>query len=481
MITKVVHGWRPSGLIRYVLGPGRAQEHVNPRVIAAWDGRDAAWQPARAADGRLVLGPLITALEAPAIAAGLPTTTSGAGKRGYVWHCSARVAAADRSLTDGEWAGIARELLHGAGIAETGDGGGPRWVAVRHADDHIHIAVVLVRQDDCRRIWPRHDYTRLRVAAREIERRYGLTVTAPADGTAARAPSRAELEKATRQGTAPARVELRRAVRRAAIAAHDVDSFVLVLGAAGYRVQVRRGPSGDALGYAVARPGDRTAAGEWVFYSGSRLAPDLSLPALQRRWRGGPIAVGRGSPWVGATRSVNRARARLHRPAPGGVDEDAAGIAHATGDVLVAVAGLAGAPAWWGEAAELAERAGRVAGRARFEYGPPSVDLRRAARGLLARGRVRGDDDAGAMIALAVALAALLVEIGRWHKSRQRPHQAAAARAAAGLLSGHQPRAAGQDRQLGLELAASRARPRHGGGRTIGGRPDQIAEALRGR
>ena len=25
----------PSGLIRYLLGPGRAQEHTNPRVIAA--------------------------------------------------------------------------------------------------------------------------------------------------------------------------------------------------------------------------------------------------------------------------------------------------------------------------------------------------------------------------------------------------------------------------------------------------------------
>ena len=104
VITKVVHGWRPAGLIRYLMGPGRAQEHTNPRVIAAWDGRDVAWQPAGGADGRFVLGPLITALEAPAIAAGLPTTISGSGKRGYVWHCSARVAVGDRSLTDGEWA-----------------------------------------------------------------------------------------------------------------------------------------------------------------------------------------------------------------------------------------------------------------------------------------------------------------------------------------------------------------------------------------
>jgi len=111
MITKVVHGWHPGGLIRYLLGPGRAQEHTNPRVIAAWDGRDTAWQPVRGSAGRLVLGPLITALEAPAIAAGLPTTRSGSGRRGYVWHCSARVAATDRPLSDGEWSGIARELL----------------------------------------------------------------------------------------------------------------------------------------------------------------------------------------------------------------------------------------------------------------------------------------------------------------------------------------------------------------------------------
>jgi hypothetical protein len=61
-------------------------------------------------------------------------------------------------------------------------------------------------------------------------------------------------------------------VRRAAIAADDLNSFVLVLSADGYRVKVRYGPSGDSLGYAVARCGDRTAALEAVFYSGSRLA-----------------------------------------------------------------------------------------------------------------------------------------------------------------------------------------------------------------
>ena len=224
-------------------------------------------------------------------------------------------------LSDAEWGEIARDLLHGAGVAGRDDPGGPRWVAVRHADDHIHIAVVLVRQDTCRRFWPYRDYPRLREAAREVERRLGLTVTAAADGTAERAPSRGEREKAARQGRVPARVELVRAVRRAAIAARDVASFEAALTRAGYRVEVRRGPSGDPLGYKVARPGDVTAAGEAVFYSGSKLAADLSLPRLLRRWGacadgdaadGGCRAgrcVGRGA-GRGGTRPPQRRRRR---------------------------------------------------------------------------------------------------------------------------------------------------------------------------
>ena len=286
MITKVVHGWRVGGLVAYLMGPGRAEEHRRPRVVATWDGREAAWQPRKTGPGEwdLELGPLIRGLQAPAIAAGLPESGGPEGKRGYVWHCSARVAGGDRVLSDAEWGEIARDLLHGAGVAARDDPGGPRWVAVRHADDHIHVAVVLVRQDTCRRFWPYRDYPRLREAAREVERRLGLTVTAAADGTAERAPSRGEREKAARQGRVPARVELVRAVRRAAIAARDVASFEAALWGAGYRVEVRRAPSGDPLGYKVARPGDMTAAGEAVFYSGSKLAADLSLPRLLRRW-----------------------------------------------------------------------------------------------------------------------------------------------------------------------------------------------------
>ncbi|TQM11007.1 relaxase/mobilization nuclease domain-containing protein [Pseudonocardia kunmingensis] len=434
MITKVVHGWRVGGLIAYLMGPGRAQEHVRPRVIASWDGRDAGWQPRQTGSGEFdrELGPLIRALRAPAVAAGL-AERDDAGKRGYVWHCSARVAAGDRVLSDAEWALVARELLDGAGVAAGGDVGGPRWVAIRHADDHIHIAVVLVRQDTSRRFWPSRDFPRLRAAAARIERRLGLTVTASADGTAARAPGRGEIEKARRQGRVPARVELARAVRVAAVASDGVAGFVAELEDAGYLVALRWAPSGDPLGYKVARRGDVSAAGGPVFYSGSKLAPDLSLPRLLRGWEEAALGSEAASPVEAARRRVDGARAAIGSARRGQAGEDADGIAHATRDLLTAVGG-------WSSglraAAEVFDRAARPPRGAQATAGLRAAGLRRVARQLLRQRRMLGvpDEPGPAAVALAVALSALLREIAAWQRERDREHQARAATEAAGAV-----------------------------------------------
>jgi hypothetical protein len=436
VITKVVHGWRVGGLIAYLMGPGRAQEHVDPRVIASWDGRDAVWQPDQAGgDG---LGPLIRALRAPAIAAGLPEQ-DGEGRRGYVWHCSARVAATDRVLSDAEWADIARELLDGSDVARRGDSGGPRWVAVRHADDHIHLAVVLVRQDTGRRFWPSHDYPRLRETARRIERRLGLTLTAGADGTAAVAPGRGELEKAHWQGREPARVELARVVRQVAVAASGLDEFVAGLRSAGYLVELRRAPSGDPLGYKVARPADAGVSQQPVFYSGSKLAPDLSLPRLLRAWEeaaGGEVA----SPWETARRRTDHARSAVRgvreRRTRHGADtvED---VAEATGAVLTALSCTTD------ELCPASEAFARAARRPRGRAGPSTRSRRASAlrgvarqlvrqRRVLARMGVGARDDPGpAVVALVVALTVLVREIAGWQRDHDRTHQSEAALGAA--------------------------------------------------
>ena len=352
-----------------------------------------------------------------------------------MWHCSARVAATDRVLTDEEWAGIARELLAGAGIVVSDDVGGPRWVAIRHADDHIHIAVVLVRQDTCRRFWPSHDYPRLREAAQRIERRLGLTLTAASDGTAARAPSRGEIEKARRQGREPARLELVRAVRTAAVAAIDVNGFVDELQAAGYLVEIRRAPSGDPLGYKVARPGDITASGSPVFYSGSKLAPDLSLPRLLDGWAAAQRGADSADPVRTAGRRIASARAAVAaaRRNPVQQGEGVEDVAHAAGDVLTAIAG------WSTELATGSEhfaRAARPPRGTRRSSGPRAAGLRGVARQLVRTRRVPGatTDATTAAVALVVALSALVREVAAWQRERNRGHQAASAVAAARSL-----------------------------------------------
>ncbi|MFD1521462.1 relaxase/mobilization nuclease domain-containing protein [Pseudonocardia yunnanensis] len=423
------------------MGPGRVQEHVRPRVIASWDGRDAGWQPEQTGPGEFDrdVAPLIRAVRAPAVAAGLPERDAD-GKRGYVWHCSAGVAAGDRVLSDAEWASVARELLDGAGVAEQGDAGGPRWVAIRHADDHVHIAVVLVRQDSCRRFWPSQDYPRLRETAQRIEQRLGLTVTAAADGTAARAPGRGEIEKTRRQGRKPARVELARAVRVAAVAADGPLAFLAALEDAGYLVELRQAPSGDPLGYKVARRGDITASGEPVFYSGSKLAPDLSLPRLMRAW--GEAAEGSAAaiPVEAARRRVERARAAVCEARSGRGCEDPDGIAHATRDVLTALAGYGDGLS---SAADAFDRAARPPRGAGMRLGRSGAGLRRVAPQLVRRprGTFGSPNDGGpAVVVLVVALAALLREVAAWQREHDREHQAAASRARRRTWSAFGPR-----------------------------------------
>ncbi|MGH3613977.1 MAG: relaxase/mobilization nuclease domain-containing protein [Pseudonocardia sp.] len=472
MITKVVHGWRPGGLIAYLMGPGRAEEHERPRIIASWDGLDAAWQPTRTGAGPwdLDLGSLTAALRAPAIAAGLPDRRDDSGRRGYVWHCSARLAAGDRTLSDGDWAGIARELLHEAGIAAQDDPGGPRWFAVRHADDHIHIAVVVVRQDTCRRFWPYRDYPRLRETARAIERRLGLTETAAADGTAARSPSLGKIEKAARQGQEPARVELARAVRQAAVASSSAEALIQALCAAGYLAELRRAPSGDPIGFKVARRGDLSAAGQPVFYSGSKLAADLSMPKLLQRWADDAVSSVTATSPAAARGQVARARRAVAAARRGVGVEDVDGIGHATGDVLVALRGWPGVGRDLGEAADLFDRAARAPGGGVGRPGPSSVGLRRTARQLIRQRRVAPDDDLGAVVVLAVAVAALVRELAAWQRERGRTHQADAADAAAGVVdrwsaasrAGADRRVPAQRGRLGLDRGSTVIRPRRG-------------------
>ena len=78
---------------------------------------------------------------------------------------------ADRYLSDDDWRDIAETYMDRLGLAPHGDDLAVRWIAVRHADDHVHIVATLARQDG-RRVWPRNDFWR----AGEASRRSGSQV-----------------------------------------------------------------------------------------------------------------------------------------------------------------------------------------------------------------------------------------------------------------------------------------------------------------
>jgi hypothetical protein len=65
----------------------------------------------------------------------------------------------DPLLPAAQWAQISAEFVDAVGLAPAGELDAVRCVAVRHADDHIHVMATLVRQDG-RTVWPRHDYRR---------------------------------------------------------------------------------------------------------------------------------------------------------------------------------------------------------------------------------------------------------------------------------------------------------------------------------
>ncbi|WP_442778641.1 relaxase/mobilization nuclease domain-containing protein [Actinomadura sp. WAC 06369] len=156
-----------------------------------------------------------------------------------VWQCSLRTAPADRVLSDDEWAEAAEELMHQTGIAPRDDPDACRWIAVRHADDHVHVVAMLAREDG-RRPDVTRDYLKVRKACRVLEERWGLHRTAPADRTAAPRPTRPEIERARRAGgREPTRCALRRRVAAVAASAGGEEAFFAGLRERGLLVRLR--------------------------------------------------------------------------------------------------------------------------------------------------------------------------------------------------------------------------------------------------
>jgi hypothetical protein len=273
------------GLLGYLYGPGRHDEHLDPHLVGAWLDRGVP-DPGR--DEHATLTRLADLLDVPVDrlrASGRPR------KGGHVWHCPVRTAPGDRELSDAEWGEVARRVVHATGIAPDGDDMACRWIAVRHAADHIHIMATYVREDG-RAPRDHGAAQRAQNECRKLERELGLRQLKSGDRTAPRRPTSAERHKADTHGWAqPSREWLRERVRTALAHATTPDAFFDLLETGlGVNVHVRRFPaSGDIAGYKVNRPGDLNKDGQPVWFAASDLAKDLSWPQVSERLAANPV------------------------------------------------------------------------------------------------------------------------------------------------------------------------------------------------
>lgn len=361
-------------------------------------------------------------------------------------------------LTDAEWAEVARRVVAATGIAPEGDDKACRWIAVRHADDHIHIMATSVRADG-RRPRTNRDGWRAQRECRKIEAEFGLRRLKSGDLTAPLTPTGAERAKAERQGRdETAREWLREQAYAVAAAVRSIDEYFTVLRSLGIQVRPRIGPeTGEVTGYSLAAPSD-TTQGEPVWYGGSRLAPDLSYNRLCERLPTQDLAdrpeqaVDPAEPWHRAETAVRDA----HTALDSGDDAMALGHLDAFGDTLhnLALATKRGHRAELQAAARAFNRARRSAIRADHQA---ATALREAAKELA----YATHDPGGLAIALIFAALHVARAAAKWHEQRRHEQQAAAAEEAfrhlqAGYQQAAQPVLADLARQAPRATTVSR-------------------------
>ncbi|WP_017972430.1 relaxase/mobilization nuclease domain-containing protein [Actinopolyspora halophila] len=280
MIAKSTgRGSRVRGLLEYLWGEGRANEHENPRIVAAWDATFVREPGATmdAFDRKL----LAYEMEGPMRIAGIEPGQ-------HVYHVPVSLHVDDGQLSDEQWRQMAEHAAEELGLTA-----GPRrspapWFAMRHGkgaggQDHMHFVAVVYRESGHKASVHNDAYV-WQTVRHAAEERWNLTRTRVRGGGVPD-HKRGELERATREGREePAKTILARTVRTAATAARDEADFVGRVRQSGVLIRPRWQSGGQqhAVGYSVAlRP---PQGAETVWYGGGKLADDLSLSALRAQW-----------------------------------------------------------------------------------------------------------------------------------------------------------------------------------------------------
>jgi hypothetical protein len=411
VITAVKKGSRTRGLVEYLFGPGRAEEHTDQRIVAAWSG---AWEGLECPD-EVQRALLAAELDAP-----LETLRGLVGERAparHVYHLSISNHGDDRTLTDDEWAVVAHTVAERLGFTETDTRAGVRWVAVHHGAasegrGHIHLQATLVREDG-RAVHLSNDYRVLRAVATEMRERFGLEVRTREMGAGTPPLSRVEVQRQVQTRQESDREKLRRTVRACATAARTESEFLAMAGEHGVIVRPRwdTGTGRSAVvGYSVARPSTPGSGEDLVWFGGGKLGRDLTLPALRAGWTADPGAVaawrvvdgpatvrkpasarrapgltpGGDTQEVAAARAVHQVREALRAVPVGDAQAWSAAARDGAGVLAAAAQGRTGGT--WGRVGQAAHALGAAVEKTPGRHVGPSVGeggLQSAARAML--------------------------------------------------------------------------------------------------
>ncbi|ASR39952.1 hypothetical protein BAY61_32230 (plasmid) [Prauserella marina] len=272
---------RLVGLLAYLAGPGRFEEHTDQRIVAAWSS-DVTDIEIREPSEQMGLA---HEMEAPARLREMPPPAEG-----FVYHVPISLHPDDPRLSDEQWAYVARKTVAALGFEDC------RWIAVHHglarsADgprDHIHLVVHRARENGTiASTW--NDRYKMAAVRAELEDdpTLGLVVKTQRKVAGRGGWQHGERDRAERAGRSEVdRDRLERLVRASVGPAESEADWVRLLRGQGVLVRPRyeRGGRSAVVGYSVALPPESGQTPVW--FGGGNLALDLTLPAIRNRWDG---------------------------------------------------------------------------------------------------------------------------------------------------------------------------------------------------
>ena len=302
-MPNVVRGGDTHGLMRYLVGPGRANEHQEPHLVstspdiefsALFIDGELDYRTATHLADHLDLNMSLTGRQPMGKVWRYnyeeDTRTLVSNTANHVWHCSLSLSPDEPSLSDEQWGEVAQDFMTKMHFNTDNPAHQCAWLAVHHGKsknggDHIHIVANTVRADGS--VWSMwNDWSKAQAACNYIETKYGLAKVESREHNrgSINDPASALNHAARTDNPKTERAQLETKIRAAATASRTEAEFVTTARST-HKVLIRpryaKGSNEEVVGYSVALPSN---TGQRTWYGGGRLGRDLTLTRLRQNW-----------------------------------------------------------------------------------------------------------------------------------------------------------------------------------------------------